>query len=184
MPPNPSKMNRLFFGCAALLWLQAGCSSPRAGSRVPESGTGVPSAVVEKTGGTPVPPLLDPPEPIYRNPKIGVVYLRAHQDEEGRLLGPQIMYQVTDAGGWNVDAAEEGRGYIPAANLETPAGGAPPPAHSPLLDATRAADTIITGLMDPGDKARAEAMAEKAGAGRTTVFDDQAGWLLLPKDEK
>ena len=71
--------------------------------------------------GPPVPPALgSPPEPIYRSPKIGVVQLGAHLDAEGRLLGPQVMYQVVDPGGWDIDALDGGKGFIPAANREVP----------------------------------------------------------------
>jgi hypothetical protein len=132
----------------------------------------------------PVPMSLPPPpaEPIYRNPKIGVVYLRAHQDEQGRLLGPQVMYQVTEPGGWNVDAAGREVPALPASNAEEPETSPQPlPADSPLMDPGQAARIIITGLMDPGDKAQAEAMARRAGEGRVAFFDDQAGWLLLEK---
>jgi hypothetical protein len=172
----------LTFGCG-LLALVAACSGPRAG--VAQAS---PPAVVEIAGGdacaTPATAttesgrclITDPPQPIYRNPTIGVIYLRAHQDEQGRLLGPQVMYEVTDPGGWNVDAVDQGKGYIPAANREMPA-------DSPLLDADQAAHITITGLMDPADKGKAAEIASREGAGRVAVFDEQAGWLILQKDE-
>jgi len=140
----------------------------------------------------PEPPSLAPPsEPVYLNPKIGIVHLRAHQDADGRLLGPQIMYQVTDPGGWNVEAVERGEGYIPAVNIEVPPNAGSPyvvparaagsaPLDSPLVDPDAAADIVITGLMSPEEKPQAEAMAREAGGGRIAVFDPQAGWLLLP----
>jgi hypothetical protein len=130
-------------------------------------------------------------QPLYRNPKIGVVYLGAHQDAAGRLLGPQVMYQVIDPGGWNLSAIEQGDAYIPAANLEGAANAAGPPLipvrdapadseTTPLLDAKAAAGITITGLMDEGDRAEAEAMAKRAGGALVAVFDRQAGWLLVP----
>ena len=134
-----------------------------------------------------------PAQPVYRNPKIGVVYLRAYQDAQGRLFGPQVMYQVTDPGGWNVEAAQENGGYVSAANLETPP--APPsprdrpsqkaaaaPSESPLLKPEVAARTVLTGLMNLEDRPEAEALAAKAGGGCTALFDEQAGWILVPPD--
>ena len=126
-----------------------------------------------------------------RNPKIGIVYLRAHQDAEGRSPGPQVMYQVTDPGGWNIEAVDQGRAYIPAVNLEVPpnigspyvvpAREVPPlPVNAPLLDPVKSAQIVMTGLMGRGDQAQAEAMARKAGEGRIAVFDSQAGWSLMP----
>jgi len=131
------------------------------------------------------------PEPVYLNPKIGMVTLRAHQDAEGRLLGPQVMYQVVDPGRWNIDAVEQGRGYIPSVNLEVPPnqgspyvvparGIAPLASSSALLDPTAAGQIVITGLMRPEDKPEAEGLARRQGAGTTAVYDEQAGWLLLP----
>jgi len=131
------------------------------------------------------------PEPVYRNPKIGMVYLRAHQDAEGRLLGPQVMYQVVDPGSWNIDAVEQGHGYIPSVNLEVPPNQGSPyavPARgigpleptSPLLDPAAAAEIVITGLMRPDDKPAAEELARRQGAGATALYDEQAGWLVLP----
>lgn len=130
-------------------------------------------------------------QPLYRNPRIGVVYLGAHQDAAGRLLGPQVMYQVIDPGGWNLSAIEQGNAYIPAANIDGAANAAGPllipmrdapedPATTPLLDAKAAAGITITGLMNAGDRAEAEAMAKRAGGALVAVFDRQAGWLLVP----
>jgi hypothetical protein len=119
------------------------------------------------------------------------VTLRSYQDAEGRLFGPQIMYQVVDPGGWNLEAVENGRGFIPAANAEMPpsidspgiaqAREAPPlPRDAPLLDPDRAARITITGLMREEDQPRAEALARQAGEGTAAVFDPSAGWLLIP----
>ncbi len=141
--------------------------------------------------GVSVPMLPPVPEAVYRNPKIGLVYLRAHQDVEGRLLGPQVMYQIVDPGGWNTEAVEQGRGYIPTVNQEAPPGPGwsaavparivPPLADSsPLHDPAAAADIVITGLMRPEDKPEAEELAQKQGPGTRAQYDEQAGWLLLP----
>ena len=92
------------------------------------------------------------------------------------MLGPQVMYEVTDPGGWNVDALDQGRGYIPAANQPAPVGAG--------ADADRGTHITITGLMDPADQTQAQALARREGDGRTAVFDPQAGWLILQKDEK
>jgi hypothetical protein len=101
------------------------------------------------------------------------------------------MYQVTDPGGWNLEAVEKGEGYIPSVNLEVPPNAGSPyvvparaipplPADSPLLDPAAAAEITLTGLMTLGEKDQAEAMARQAGDGRTAIFDREAGWLLLP----
>jgi hypothetical protein len=145
----------------------------------------------------PAPPTAAPrifpaaPESIYRNPRIGVVYLRAHQDAEGRLLGPQIMYQVVDPGGWNIQALESGNGFVPATDFQAPANlSSPPvvpatgvpsiPADAPLLDPGAASRITITGLMDPADRPEAEAMAGRTGGACAAIYDNQAGWLLVP----
>jgi hypothetical protein len=121
-----------------------------------------------------------------------MVYLRAHQDAAGRLFGPQIMYQVTDPGSWNVEAVEQGKSYIAAANLEVPPSVGSPyvgparevpalPPDSPLLDPAAVAKTIITGLGRPDEKPQAEALARQAGDASVAVYDDQVGWLLVPR---
>jgi hypothetical protein len=168
--------------------LAAGCASaPRTSPPPP-----VPAAVAVVPPPAPIAAMpLAVPEAVYRNPKIALVYLRAHQDTEGRLLGPQVMYQVVDPGGWNVDAVEQGHGYIPPVNLEMPPepassagvparGIAPLGSSSPLLDPAVAAEIVITGLMRPDDQPAAEGLARRQGAGSTVLYDEQAGWLLLP----
>ncbi len=144
---------------AALLAVAAGCAAP------PPAPTAAPAAVLPQPPPA-APPQAPDPGPVYRNPRIGVIYLRAHEDEEGRLLGPQAMYQITDPGGWNVDALDGGNSPAPSA-------------ASPLADPVRAAGITITGLMDRGDRARAEGIAAAQGPGRVAVFDEQAGWLIL-----
>jgi hypothetical protein len=134
---------------------------------------------------------VEAPEPVYRNPKIAMVTLRAHQDAEGRLLGPQVMYQIAEPGGWNIEAVERGRGFVPAANLEAQANangsGFVPgreipsvPPDAPLLDPERTARITITGLMREEDRVEAEARARQAGQGTAAIFDREAGWLLIP----
>lgn len=163
-------------------------------SALPGRPTMPPATASPAQAPVPAPPavraLPAAPEPVYRSPKIGMVYLRAHQDAEGRLLGPQVMYQIVDPGGWNIDAIEQGEGYIPAANLEVPPNiGSPyvvpakeiPPVseRSPLLDPAAARQVTITGLMRREDRTEAEELAREKG-GSTAVYDNQAGWLLLP----
>ena len=151
---------------AVLLAAPVGCSAP---ARPPEPATlAVPSAEARQP---PAAPIQAAPEPVYRNPRIAVVYLRAHQDEQGRLLGPQLMYQVTEPGGWNVDAIDQGRAYIPSVNSEAPAIREAPDPGSTV------SGCVITGLMKPADRDRAEVMARHAGG--TAYFDDQAGWVIL-----
>lgn len=55
----------------------------------------------------PAPPSPDgPAQLLYRPPKIARIYLRAHEDANGRLVGPQVIYQIIEPGGWNLDALE------------------------------------------------------------------------------
>jgi hypothetical protein len=179
---------------AAFAWLAGAtaCSVAPIADRLPSPAASLAVTVASKPEPIErLPALRAEAESVYRNPKIGVVYLRAHQDAEGRLLGPQIMYQVTDPGGWNVEAVDQENAYVPAVNLEAPASLASPylvpakpippiPANVPLLDADAAAHISITGLMKPEDQAQAEAMARHMGGGCVAVYDDQAGWLIVP----
>jgi hypothetical protein len=191
-----SQPTKVFAIAAAGAWLfgATACSLPAPAGRKPAAAPSVTLSTANRPEFPvePAPVLRPAPESVYRNPKIGVVYLRAHQDAEGRLLGPQVMYQMTDPGGWNVEAADQGNGYIPPADLEiptalaspylVPAAAAPPlPANVPLLDPDAAARITITGLMKPEDKAQAEAMARQMGGSCLAVYDDQAGWLLMPR---
>jgi hypothetical protein len=73
--------------------------------------------------------------PVYHNPKIGKIYLRAHEDANGRLVGPQVIYQIVEPGGWNVAALEQSAPTIvdPAAGwmlepAKEPAEATQPPA--------------------------------------------------------
>jgi hypothetical protein len=172
----------------ALLGLAAGCvSRPPSVAAVPPSAAPTPSP-------PPAPLAAGFPKdstPVYRNPKIAVVYLRAHQDAAGRLLGPQVMYQVAEPGGWNVEAVDQDKAYIPAVNLEIPPGqGSPyvvpareipaPPARASLLDPDLARQIVLTGLMRREDQPQAEALARQTGPGCTAAFDPEAGWIVLP----
>jgi len=190
--PSPDK-SRSPWLLLALLAAHGGCASaPNPGSWEPQPTEVAVSATTRPAPASePVRILPGPPESIYRNPRIGVVYLRAHQDSEGRLLGPQIMYQVVDPGGWNVQALEKGAGFVPVGNIEVPANTGSPlvvpaseipssPADAPLLDPDAASRITITGLMDPGDRSEAEAMAGRTGGDCAAVYDKQAGWLLVP----
>jgi hypothetical protein len=183
---------RAGFGAAvACLW--AGCPSPppvRPRLAPPPEMLGPPPAPEFPPAPAPVAPAAA--EPVYRNPKIAMVTLRAYQDAAGRLFGPQVMYQVTDPGAWNVEAVEQGKSYIAAANLEVPpeVGSpyvvparevSPAPPDSPLLDLGVATKTVITGLGRPEDKPRADQLARQAGGEARAVYDDQLGWLLVPR---
>jgi len=109
-----------------------------------------------------------------------MVYLRAHQDAEGRLLGPQVIYQIVEPGGWNVEALDAPA--RPPPPLSPSPAAAPPPAEAPslLLDPAKAARITVTGLMQREDRPQAEAQAQAAGGGRTAVYDAEAGWLIVP----
>jgi hypothetical protein len=120
--------------------------------------------------------------PVYRNPTIGVVYLRAHQDAEGRLLGPQIIYQVVDPGGWNLEAVDSGHVSVSPSNRELAPENASLPGDRSPLDPARAVGITITGLVRRQDRPEAEAMAMRVGGGNEAVFDPQAGWLLVPPE--
>ena len=51
--------------------------------------------------------------------RIGLKNFGAYQDAAGRLFGPQVMYQIAEPGGWNLDAVEDGR-PLADASFETP----------------------------------------------------------------
>jgi Type IV conjugative transfer system lipoprotein (TraV) len=179
-------------GAVILAWMPTACSSPIAAPSA--AGPAVEVATIVAKPSIAPPSIAMEPQPVYRNPKIGVVYLRAYQDAQGRLMGPQVVYQVTDPGGWNVDAFERGQGCIPSANIDfPPSAGLPytaptrpasPVPESPLLDADRAEKITVTGLMREEDRNEAETMAAKAGGGCSALFDHQAGWLLIPENAR
>lgn len=188
-------MKTPFFILISILGLGlAGCATMRRSASKPTAVAASIEAKPEVKTAQPV-TLPSAPEAVYRNPKIGVVYLRAYEDGQGRLFGPQVMYQVTDPGGWNLEAVQQGNGYIPAINVESAPGMgsayvAPareikaPPTNQPLLDPDAAARIVMTGLMRPEDRNQAEAMARQAGVGFAAIFDPAAGWLILPPSEK
>ena len=133
-----------------------------------------------------------PDRPIYNNPKIAKVVLAPHIDKNGRLYGAQEMYQVADEGGWNLEALEPGAsGYIPATNVETPANiGNPvaaPVRRSPALpaesqhmvDRIDPENVVITGLLSQTDQTQANTMAAEKNMQAT--WDDQLGWILVPR---
>lgn len=163
---------------AAFALALAGCAAPAPIRTLAAPAPGNPSPVVSAALPRPAAP---PPTSLYREPRVGVVYLRAYQDAQGRLVGPQWICQVTDPGGWDLEAVERLNGAPPTAGL-APALPArePPPAESPLLDARMAGKIALTGLMTAGDRAEAEAMAARRGTGWSPLFDPQAGWLLVP----
>lgn len=176
MPRQDS--HRLVSGLLA--WIAAMCGCALAPALRPEGRQPEKVLVTAETHQVPqaeTPRIFtDRPGAIYRNPRIGIVYLRAHQDAEGRLLGPQVMYQVVDPGGWDIKALESGNGYLPAINVQAPS----VPEDEPLLDPDAARAITITGLMSPEDRPEAEAMARRAGGALSAVYDKQAGWLLIP----
>jgi hypothetical protein len=175
----------------ALLGFAAGCTSrplPTAPLAAPPPSPAAPPAAPPLAPAALLPIASSP---VYHNPKIAMVYLRAHQDADGRLLGPQVMYQVADPGGWNVEAVDQGKAYIPSVNLEIPPGQGspyvvpareipPPPARAALLDPAQAAHITFTGLMHREDQMQAEALAREAGPECRAAFDPEAGWILLP----
>lgn len=130
--------------------------------------------------------------PLYNNPKIAKVILAPHIDKDGRMYGPQEMYQVAEEGGWNIDALEPGAsGYIPSVNIEVPANiGNPvvaPARRAPDLPAgsRHLAEEIdlsrvdVTGLFNESDRAQAEAMASAKGL--NAEWDEELGWILVPR---
>jgi hypothetical protein len=179
-------MNRM----AIVALLALACSACTSVRHAPATvKVGATSSTVSLAPAMTVPPAH--PEAVYHNPKIGVIYLRAHEDADGRLFGPQLVYQITDPGGWNVNSLDQSGAYIPAPNLEVPADAtspslaparpAPPiPPDTPMLDPAKSDKIVITGLMRKEDQAQAEAMARRDGEGRVAVFDSEAGWLLMP----
>ncbi len=87
--------------------------------------------------------------PVYRNPKIGKIYLRAHEDANGRLVGPQVIYQIVEPGGWNVTALEQGE----------------PRAADPRLreSAPTVVDPAAGWLLEPAKEPSAQPPAEPSG---------------------
>jgi len=163
----------------ALAVAGGGCSVPPV---PPPANSATPLAEVAPSPPAAPRPVAPTSTPVYRNPTIGVVYLRAHQDAEGRLLGPQIIYQVVDPGGWNLEAVESGHGSVSASNRELPPENASLPGDPSPLDPARAVGITITGLVRRQDRPEAEAMAMRIGGGNEAVFDTQAGWLLVPPE--
>ena len=178
--------------CATMVLISlCGCTTLAPSSTVATPKSVQVSATMSPATTEPPATVTPPAEPdsVYRNPKVGVVYLRAYQDAAGRLFGPQVMYQVTEPGGWDLDALDRD-GAIADANVEAstrsliiaPARNAPEiRKNSPLLDPGKAAQIVLTGLMRQEDHVQAEAMARQAGD-RVPMFDAEAGWLLMPSE--
>lgn len=175
-------------------------SSETGASRLPKAGIQVPSSQMDRAiaaSARDLPPagyIQAQDKPIYNNPKIAKVILAPHIDKNGRLYGSQEMYQVADEGGWNVEALEPGTsGYIPATNVETPANiGNPvaaPARRSPpipneskhLVDEIDPENVVITGLLSQSEQTQANNMA--AEKGMMAAWDEQLGWLLIPKTQ-
>jgi hypothetical protein len=100
--PEVALPHRAVLCGTAVLLLLGGCASPPPVVLAPlPAPAAVPSSALPLAGeGDRL--------PVYRNPKIGKIYLRAHEDANGRLVGPQVIYQIVEPGGWNVAAIEQG----------------------------------------------------------------------------
>ena len=102
------------------------------------------------------------------------------------MLGPQVMYQITDPGGWNIDSIEQDGTKMPlfgdvlslAALKQSP--NNPSTKLEPLLDISQRSKVIITGLMDPMERSKAEAFRRETKSDSDLIYDPSAGWLLLP----
>jgi len=119
-------------------------------------------------------------EPIYRNPTIAVVELRSHIDEQGRLLGPQLMYQVIDPGGWNLDQVDKQGGRL--REMLVPSNPSPQKAADlgPILSQNILKEVIFTGIMQYSEKSLADAIRLSHNATFGLLYDTKAGWLLIP----
>jgi hypothetical protein len=121
------------------------------------------------------------PISVYRNPTIEVVTLRSHIDELGRLLGPQIMYQITDPGGWNLDAIEQSGAVISTSRAQQNKLNTLDSNQLQLIDAGHIEQVVITGYMDPKDRDKAEILRGSTHADFGIIYDAETGWLLLPR---
>jgi hypothetical protein len=129
--------------CRRVLYVSAaafaGCASPRIVTP-PLAPVAAPSPVIATPAAA---PLVTAEPPVYRYPKIGKIYLRAHEDAQGRLVGPQVIYQIVDPGGWNVDALERAAPPPPPAAVLDPAAGwilLPPSAASAAVQGSQPTD--------------------------------------------
>lgn len=172
---------RIFF-VGSMAFAVAGCRTSALSSFSAE-----PQPVLPLAPSAPTPPTSVPiaEAAVYRNPTIRVVQLRSYEDADGRLFGPQVMYQIVEPGGWNVEAAESkssrgAKNEIPSPTISSPALKAENSsvADRPLLDPAQTDDIVLTGLMRESDRLQAEAMARNTGD-RSAIFDRDAGWFLL-----
>lgn len=172
-------MNRLISAVPAALALAACARGPKPVPPPPVVAIApAPSLPIAPEGGNPA---------VYRNPRIATVYLRAHVDAQGRLLGPQVMYEVADPGGWNVAALDSdapvtmsapgARPMTSSVRAEAPVAKAEAAPASPLVNPALAARVRFTGLMAESDRTAAETEAARSGA--QAMFDPEAGWLLV-----
>jgi len=117
---------------------------------------------------------------VYRNPTIAVVELRSHIDEQGRLLGPQLMYQVIDPGGWNLDQVDKQGGRL--RDSLRPSYKNPQIATDlePILPENILKEVIFTGIMQYSEKSLADAIRLSHNATFGLLYDTKAGWLLIP----
>lgn len=138
---------------------------------------------------------LPPPagaEPIYIPGTVKKVYLEGGVDENGNAFGPQEMW-VKEEGRWNMEAVRNpSKAYIPPdLTTELPAPGAvvtANPGSDPqavptktLRDLYKISSIIVTGFVERGQEPLAREMAAKQGGAYVAYFDDNLGWILLPK---
>ncbi|MDD2765942.1 MAG: hypothetical protein PHE83_18420 [Opitutaceae bacterium] len=159
-----------------------------------------PVAVTLSATGSPAPAepdavTLPPPagaQPIYIPGRVKKIYLEGGVDPDGNAFGPQEMW-VKEDGHWNMDAVRHpSKAYIPpalAGDLPAPAAvvTANPvsdPQAAPvktLRDLYKISDIIVTGFVERGQEPLALEQAAKAGDKYVAYFDDNLGWILLPK---
>jgi hypothetical protein len=157
-PRRGWRMWNCAFGCVALAVGGAGCASANRS----QPALAAPAAQYEPTpppaaavaSGRPALAAAASDLPIYHPPKIGVIYLRAHEDAAGRLLGPQVMYQIVEPGGWNLEALERTSPppNFAAQPVRTSSATALTTAAAPALAATStaaAASAIAPGAANP-----------------------------------
>jgi len=129
---------------------------------------------------SPLKPTIIPETPVYRNPTVAVVELRSHIDEQGRLLGPQLMYQIVDPGGWNIDQVDKYGGRL---GDETKSMNQNPLKSTELeaiLPQNKLNEVIFTEVMQYSDKPQAELIRLRNQPSFSLIYDSKAGWLLIP----
>jgi hypothetical protein len=124
---------------------------------------------------------LNSDAPVYRNPTIAVVELRSHIDEQGRLLGPQLMYQVTDPGGWNLEVVDkQGGRIINSSAIKASQQQASNEGIETILPKNMLSAVIFTGCMQYDEKPQADIFRLAHDPTFSLIYDPKAGWLLIP----